>query len=272
MKFLLHRHKSILDIDKTKWNCLARNSPFLSHQFLSALENNGCVGDSTAWKPIHISLTDQNGELLGALPLYLKHDSRGEFVFDWNWADAYEHAGLPYYPKLVSAVPFTPATGQRLLVKANHDFPSIARALLAEAKDIAKSIGASSLHILFPTEKERNFLAKEHLIQRKNCQFHWHNQGYKNFDDFMDSFTSKKRKKVHRERRRVSEAGIQFEFMRGDQPSKEEWDIIYNYYANTFTKRGSLPYLNRKFFNEISKTMPDKLLVIVARFDKEFSI
>ena len=262
----VRQHDSILDIDPAAWNRLAADSPFLRHEFLSALENAGCVGPKTAWHPAYLAASDDAGRLVGALPLYIKYDSRGEFVFDWSWAAAYEQAGLDYYPKLVSAVPFTPATGRRLLVDADSDFQSVAAELLVAARAVGSESRASSLHVLFPTNGERQFLGGEGLMSRKSCQFHWHNDGYASFDDFLERFTSMKRKKVRRERRRIAEANVTFEHLRGDEPGAEDWDAVYDYYANTFLRRGRAPYLNREFFAEIARTMPESLVIVLARF------
>jgi predicted N-acyltransferase len=159
MKLRVQQHPSILDIDASAWNVIAGDSPFLRHEFLGALERSGCVGAGTTWEPTHLTVTDEAGDLAGAMPLYIKYDSRGEFVFDWSWANAYDQAGLSYYPKLVSAVPFTPATGQRLLIREHRHFSSIAEELLAAARKVAEKVDASSLHVLFPTETERSFLS-----------------------------------------------------------------------------------------------------------------
>jgi len=269
MKLRVQQHSSILDVDAAAWNTLAGDSPFLRHEFLSALERTGCVGEDTTWESAHLTVADEAGDLTGALPLYIKYDSLGEFVFDWSWANAYDQAGLSYYPKLVSTVPFTPATGQRLLIGERSEFSVVAAELLAAARNLNAEIDASSLHVLFPTDTERSFLSKEGLLQRKNYQFHWHNDGYEDFDQFLARFASAKRKKVRRERRRVTEAGVQFEYLSGDEPSEEEWDIVFEYYARTFLRRGREPYLNRAFFREITQTMPENLVIILARFNGE---
>jgi predicted N-acyltransferase len=196
----------------------------------------------------------------------MKYDSRGEFVFDWGWADAYERSGRRYYPKLVAAVPFTPATGSRLLVRPGADVARVRERLIAGALEVATELRVSSLHVLFPLEGERERLAAAGLLSRKACQFHWHNDGYTNFDDFLARFSSAKRKKAKRERRRVAEAEIVFEHLRGDEPTEAEWDAIFEFYSRTFERRGRPPYLNRAFFNEIARTMPENLVLILARF------
>jgi predicted N-acyltransferase len=261
----LRRITTLAGIDKHAWNALARDNPFLKHEFLIALERSGCVGGRTNWQPTHLLVEDAAGRLLGALPLYLKYDSRGEFVFDWGWADAYERSGRAYYPKLVSSVPFTPATGERVLVAPGADESAIATCLLGAARELAAQIGASSLHVLFPVDAQRPLLERAGLVARKSCQFHWHNRGYASFDEFLSTFASAKRKKARRERRRVEEAQIGFEHLAGDEPTRAEWDAIYEFHASTFRRRGRRPYLNRAFFDEIAKTMPQHLLIVLAR-------
>jgi len=259
-------HKtSVADVDAAAWNELTGDSPFLRHEFLSALERTDCVGEHTAWHPAHLTVTSETGALLGAMPLYIKYDSRGEFVFDWSWANAYEQAGLPYYPKLVSAVPFTPAQGERLLVSERGDFPAIAGLLLGAARDLGLELGASSIHVLFPTGDQNRFFAQQGLLTRKSCQFHWHNDAYEDFDEFLARFSSAKRKKARRERRRIAEAGVQFEHLQGNELNASDWDRIFEFYARTFLRRGRTPYLNRAFFDEIAHTMPERLVIILAR-------
>jgi uncharacterized protein len=266
---LLSHTTNIRDVDATAWNRLTGDSPFLRHEFLAALERTACVGVDTTWQPHHLLVYDKDLTLVGALPLYIKYDSSGEFVFDWGWAHAYEQAGLEYYPKLVCAVPFTPATGHRLLIAAHADFRQVADRLLDAARALCVRLRASSLHILFPTDAEQRYLAEAGFHGRKGCQFHWRNDNYGNFDDFLATFTSAKRKKARRERRRIAEAGVRFEQLRGDELSEGDWDAIFGFYSRTFLRRGRSPYLNREFFAEISQTMPENLLVILARYGQK---
>jgi hypothetical protein len=258
---------SLSAVDAQSWNALAGDNPLLQHAFLLAMETSGCVGPGTAWQGCHILLHDRKDRLAAALPLYLKEDSRGEFVFDWSWADAYERAGLEYYPKLVSAIPFTPATGARLLVCADQHAGGARGHLVAEALRIARDAGISSWHVLFPNEAERDTFADAGLLERKGCQFHWTNDGYADFDDFLSRFSSAKRKKVKRERRRIAEAGIEFEQLKGDAVTAADWDAVYEFYSNTFFRRGRAPYLNREFFDLISNSLPENILVILARYE-----
>jgi len=267
MDLELNRVDSLEDVEPRDWNALSDGNPFLRHEFLVALERTGCIGPGSGWEPAYVTAR-ADGRLVGAMPLYMKHDSRGEFVFDWSWADAYESAGGRYYPKLVASIPFTPATGRRLLVAADEPRSEIETALLGAAEDIRRELDASSSHCLFPTEAEGAAFAAAGYLPRKSCQFHWHNRGYGDFDEFLATFSSEKRKKARRERRRVAEAGIRFEHARGDELSSADWDAVYDFHARTFLRRGRAPYLCREFFAEVARTMPENLVVIVARHER----
>jgi predicted N-acyltransferase len=265
MDFKLARVTSLDQVDPRAWNALAGGDPFQRHEFLVALEHSGCVGPDTAWQSCHITASDETGKLVAALPLYVKFDSRGEFVFDWSWADAFERAGGRYYPKLVASVPFTPATGPRMLVDRSLSFKPLADRLLSGARALQEEINASSMHVLFPLDEERDALGEAGFLIRKSCQFHWHNQGYADFDEFLGRFSSAKRKKARRERRRIAEAGIGFEHLRGDELRGDDLNAVFEFYSRTFRRRGRPPYLNRAFFDEIIRTMPENLVVILAR-------
>ena len=263
MPVTLENFTTLRDVDAAAWNALAGDTPFLTHEFLHALEQTGCVGAGTTWQPCYIAARDERG-LAGALPLFIKYDSHGEFVFDWGWADAYERTGRSYYPKLVAAVPFTPATGRRLLLRDEGD-TEVAALLIGAARSVAIEIGASSLHFLFPTEPERLVLERAGFLVRKGCQFHWSNDGYSSFDEFLGRFSAEKRKKAKRERRRVAEEGIVFEHLKGDEPTAADWDSIIEFYSRTFWRRGREPYLNREFFAAVAAALPKNLLVVLAR-------
>ncbi|MBN1239338.1 MAG: N-acetyltransferase [Gammaproteobacteria bacterium] len=265
MDLKLDRVTSIEDVDPASWNALAGTHPFHRHEFLAALEHSGAVGAETPWQPCHVTAVDEAGVLVGALPLYVKYDSLGEFVFDWSWADAYERAGGRYYPKLVAAVPFTPATGRRILTLDGPRRAAVEDGLIDAARELQRELRASSLHVLFPTDEERDRLAAAGFLIRKSCQFHWHNRGYGDFDEFLAQFSSAKRKKARRERRRIAEAGIGFEHLRGDALDAKDWDSVFEFYSRTFWRRGRPPYLNREFFDEVARTMPENLVVILAR-------
>jgi predicted N-acyltransferase len=256
-------HDSINDIAAGDWNALAGpDYPFLDHAFLALAERTGSVSADAGWTPRHLVLRDGKRPR-AAMPLYEKTHSWGEFVFDWAWARAYEQAGLDYYPKLVSAVPFTPAPSKRIL-RADPDDDEATTLLVAAATRLAHDSGCSSLHILFPTSEEVASLEREGLLIRKDCQFHWHNRGYRDFDDFLATFNSAKRKKARRDRRKVAESGIRFRRLHGAELDPDTWSTVYSLIARTFMLRGSLPYFNRAFFEGLSDRLPDNVLVILA--------
>lgn len=258
---------SIASVASADWNALAGNDyPFLKHEFLELAERSGSVTPDAGWTPRHLLLED-DGTLRAAMPLYEKSHSWGEFVFDWAWAHAYEQAGLDYYPKLVSAVPFTPAPSTRIL-KANNDDSESAGILVQAATQLASDTGCSSLHILFPDADEIPLLDDAGLLVRKDCQFHWHNRAYGSFDDFLATFTSAKRKKAKRDRRRVEENGIRFRRIRGADLDADTWSTVYSLIARTFMMRGSLPYFNQAFFEGLGAQLPDNILVILAELDQ----
>ena len=253
---------SISDFPAEEWNELAGSRyPFLRHEFLEAAEKSGCAASETGWIPRHIGLRDENGQLAAAMPLYEKTHSWGEFVFDWAWADAYEKSGYDYYPKLVSAIPFTPATSSRLLTK-NPDYLGY---LIEAAREITSANDFSSIHVLFPEEAELDTLRAGGFKVRKDCQFHWYNRGYKNFDEFLATFNSAKRKKVRRDRRLVADQGITFQRLTGREIDRTLWWEVYELISMTFLRRGSLPYFNLDFFMEITARLPENVLVIIAK-------
>jgi predicted N-acyltransferase len=257
---------SIADIDATVWNSLAgARQPFLQHEFLAALEQSGCAAPRTGWTPRHLVLEDARGHAVGAMPLYRKSHSRGEFVFDFSWANAYAQHGLPYYPKLLTAVPFTPVRGPRLLVQPGPEAALVTDALIRAATAHARSEGLSSWHVLFPEESNLSTLVAAGLIERRDCQFHWFNQGYDSFDAFLSTFTAEKRKKAKRERRRVAEAGIDFDTRLGGDMDAALWKAVYAFYADTFHRHGHDPYLNLDFFKRIAAALPDRLMLKIAR-------
>jgi hypothetical protein len=261
---------SIAQIDAASWNSLLReDQPFLRHEFFLALEQSGCAVPRTGWSPRHMIIEDERGLPVGAMPLFLKGHSRGEFVFDFSWANAYAQHGLAYYPKLLCAVPFTPVRGPRLLIGAHADGKSMTRTLIRTAVDYARSEGLSSWHVLFPTDDTALDLKQAGMIQRRDCQFHWYNQGYESFDAFLATFTAEKRKKAKRERRRVAEAGIVFDTLHGGDMDDALWNTVYAFYADTFYRHGHEPYLNLHFFKLLAASMPDRLMLKVARIGAE---
>ena len=257
-------HKSIDDVDARQWNALSgTDSPFLRHEFLAALEHSHCVGRRTGWLPTYITLTDSKG-LAAAAPVFAKTHSRGEFVFDWGWADAYHRVGLDYYPKLSVAVPFTPATGPRLLVRPGLDATRTAAQLVSVVESVAAESSLSSAHALFVNEADRAVCEAAGWLMRRDCQFHWTNRGYATFDAFLETFTAEKRKKAKRERRRVAEAGVTYDTRLGGDMDARMLDRIYAFHRDTFVRHGHEPYLTREFFTEISRTLPEALMAKVA--------
>ncbi len=256
--------KRIADLDPVVWNALAGESPFVQHAFLSALEATGCVGADVGWEPLHLVLY-RDGNLAAAMPLYLKHHSWGEFVFDFSWADAYRRHGLNYYPKLVCCVPFSPVPGPRLLARSDADRATLIQAALQLVRDLA----CSSLHVLFPAGPDHGALAAAGLLHRSGFQFHWRNANYASFDDFLTALTHGKRKKIRQERKKLAGLGIRFRWVEGRDSSDADWDFFYRCYANTYARHRSEPHLNRSFFTMLREAMPDDLLLIIADRDGE---
>ena len=260
--------QQISQIDCDQWNSLlTHGNPFLSYEFLCGLELTGCVNGDTGWEPYHLVLYgDDKHMLVGAIPLYLKYHSWGEYVFDWAWADAYQRAGLEYYPKLLSAVPFTPVTGPRLLVDPSHSNPKKLCEILANGLvATAAQSGVSSLHVLFTTNSDNQLLETQGMMRRTGNQFHWQNDTYKDFNHYLTTFTAIKRKKIRRERRRIHDAGIQMEVLTGDDLKSEHWDAMYRFYRITVYNHGAAPYLNRQFFEHLQHEMPDRVVMVLAR-------
>lgn len=255
----------ISEVPASRWNALAGpNNPFVQHAYLAALEETSCVGPGTGWTPSHL-LLEEGDQLLGVMPLYLKSDSWGEFVFDQGWASAYQQAGLSYYPKLVNAVPFTPVTGPRLLCPPHS--PGIAESLLTAAEALAQAHELSSIHVLFPEDQCVEALRRQGWLLRKDCQFHWFNHDYQDFAHYLEAFSSKRRKTCRRERRKISEQGITFRRLQGGQLTARDWDFLYRCYASTFLQRGRHPYMNPDFFLAVCAGMGDRLLAIQAEKD-----
>jgi uncharacterized protein len=259
--------RSIAEVEASEWNALVGSAaqPFLRHEFLLSLEEAGCTTAKTGWAPEHVIARDADGRLAGAVPLYRKSHSRGEFVFDFSWANAYAQHGLRYYPKLISAVPFTPVSGPRLLLSPALEAQATRATLIRAVAEHARAEGLSSWHVLFPTEAELVDLTAGGLIPRRDCQFHWFNRGYESFDAFLATFTAEKRKKAKRERRRVAEAGIVFDTRSGADMDNALWHTVYEFYADTFYRHGHEPYLNLKFFKLIGLAMPERLMLKIAR-------
>ncbi|MGB0722264.1 MAG: GNAT family N-acetyltransferase [Gammaproteobacteria bacterium] len=262
----MRRHESLTGIDPAQWDALVNDGdPFMSHAFLSALENQGAVGDEWGWYPRHFTAW-RGAELVGALPCYAKTNSYGELVFDWAWADAYHRHGLRYYPKLVSAVPYTPASGQRLLIREGTE--GVAGALAEAVLEDARGGGFSSVHVLFPREPECALWEQQGFFTRHGVQFHWRNPGeWRNFDDYLGALTSKKRKNIRRERRLVADAGVRLELRHGDEMEDEHWTWLHRFYRSTFERKSGHATLSEGFFRELGRTMPRRIVVVLAYRD-----
>jgi predicted N-acyltransferase len=253
---------SLSEVDVGEWNSLSGGEPFLSHAFFSALHDSGCAASASGWTPQFL-LLKRDGMLTGAMPLYLKTHSYGEYVFDWAWADAYYRHGIAYYPKLLSAVPFTPVTGNRLLAATDEGRDT----LIAAALELANELRVSSLHCLFPTRGEARRMAAHGMMQRTTVQFHWTNRGYASFDEFLAGFSHDKRKKVRQERRKVADAGIRFKWLEGDEIRERDWAFLNRCYRQTYREHHSSPYLNLDFFCRIGRDLPRNMVLIVAERD-----
>jgi predicted N-acyltransferase len=236
-------------------------NPFCSHGFLSALEESGCVHANTGWYPQHIILQDDEGDIQGVMPLYLKSHSQGEYVFDHGWANAFEQAGGHYYPKLQSSIPFSPVTGPRLLTD-HKDHKSL---LLEAAIMHAKSLGVSSLHFTFITENEIDVMTSQELLHRQDQQFHWQNNNYRSFGEFLSTLSSRKRKNILKERRTAIQNGIEIEQLQGHEIEDFHWDFYYEFYLNTANKKWGRPYLNREFFSVMHEKIKDSIILILAK-------
>jgi len=242
-----------------------RFNPFLTHAFLSACEASGSAIPRTGWGGAHILVEDAEGRLLAAAPCYLKSHSMGEYVFDQGWADAYERAGGRYYPKLQISVPFTPASGRRLLVAAGPRADEARAALIAGLRGVMEMTGASSAHVTFLTKAEWETLGAEGFLQRTNKQFHFFDKGYGDFEGFLNSLASRKRKAIRRERKDALSAGVEIEWATGKDLTKAHWDAFYAFYMDTGSRKWGTPYLTRKFFTLLSETMADRVLLIMAK-------
>ena len=245
---------SLAGVDAAEWNALAGSQPFVRHEFLSALIETGCAAARSGWAPRFL-LLHRAGALVGAMPLFAKTHSYGEYVFDWAWADAHERHGIAYYPKLLSAIPFTPVRGPRLL--------GAEKKLLVEAAlRLAREV--SSLHVLFPAEDELPLLLEQGMLLRRTVQFHWRNAGYADFDDFLGRLTRPRRKNIRQERRRVREAGVAISLLEGNAIERRHWEFFNRCYRNTYAEHCSSPYLSLDFFLRVGAALPQHFVMVLA--------
>ncbi|MHA1564628.1 MAG: GNAT family N-acetyltransferase [Alphaproteobacteria bacterium] len=252
------------DIAAADWDaCAGFENPFVSHAFLEALEISGSVSARSGWLPRHLVLEDEQGVLVGAVPLYVKGHSQGEYVFDWGWADAFERAGGDYYPKLQAAVPFSPVSGPRLLTRDKGD-TGVQAALIAALEAVAQQLNVSSVHATFTTEDEYELFKAAGWITRLGQQFHWHNQSYETFDDFLATLVSRKRKAIRKERRMVAESGLTLQALSGSAIRPEHWNAFYRFYVDTYDRKWGEPYLTRGFFEELQLRMGNNVVLVMA--------
>lgn len=264
--FRLEIIEKLSKVPSADWNALLSPdaSPFLKHEFLSALEETTCVGANTGWQIAHLTLY-RSKKLIGAMPLYLKQHSYGEFVFDWSWAQAYEQQGMQYYPKALCAVPFTPVQGSRILFAPLENKIQVQEQLIAGLKTLLVQNNLSSAHILFPLGEQTQAMVDQGFMLRDSVQFHWHNHHFVNFEQFLSTLTMKRRKNIRQEREKVSRAGISFRHIPGQSAIDEDWEFFYQCYANTYIEYHSSPYLKQDFFKLLCRRMPENLHLIVAQ-------
>ena len=267
----LRQHTSYTDILPAAWNALAgTDNPTLRHEYLLALETSGSATAASGWQPLPLLVEDGAGRTIGAVPLWLKSHSFGELVYDFAWAQAYERAGLRYYPKLIAAIPFSPIAGPRLLVAADADRKSVIEVLTHGARELAEQTNASSLHWLFTDVADTTALEQQGNLHRTGYQFHWHNRNYTQFEDFLASFSADKRKKLKRERRYVQEAGISMEVQNGPEVTPDLWDLFYDFYTGNIQRHGGMIHLTREFFHMLGRSLPEALVLVLARRGEEY--
>jgi predicted N-acyltransferase len=260
----------LAEVPAAAWNaCAGGDNPFLCHAFLEALEASGSAAARTGWLPQHVLVEEADGRLIAAAPLYLKSHSQGEYVFDHGWAQAYERAGGSYYPKLLSAVPFTPVTGPRLLVRADAP-PGTVETLIAALVEVARAHKVSSLHVTFPTREDWEQLGAAGFLQRSGQQYHWENRGYARFEDFLAALNSRKRKQIRRERRDALIEGLEIETLTGGDLEPKHWDAFYRFYRATTDHRWGGAYLTRGFFDLLHRRLADRVVLMMARQGKRY--
>ena len=264
-KYTVHISTDLSDFTPDEWNALSSHShPFTQYQFLHALEQYGCC-NQYGWYPNHIALRNQQGTLCAAMPAYLKTNNYGEFVFDRSWEQSYMSQGINYYPKIVIAIPYTPVTGERLLCSQNKYKPL----LIAATVQLTKQQDCSGAHCLFFPDEDKGYFEQASFAFRLGCQYHWHNNGYHTFGDFLGTLRSKKRKMIQRERRLVREQKIKSELLHGPEISTQQWQKIHELYRRTFETKSGVPTLSRAFFESISRNMPQNLVVAIAQLDNQ---
>lgn len=275
MAYSIKAVSSIHDIGQASWDAAANPylsdpdcgipyDPFVSYHFLSALEESGSAAAASGWAPYHLVL-DEDGETRGVVPMYLKSHSQGEYVFDYNWADAFERSGGSYYPKLQISVPFTPATGRRILTPHSEQSDEYTEHLISAVMQVAKKLDVSSVHVTFATKDQYDKMGELGFLQRTHQQFHWLNNGYECFEDFLAALSAKKRKNIRRERRGAIEHGVEIESLTGADIQEQHWDAFYQFYVDTGNRKWGSPYLTRAFFSLIGERMSEDVLLVMCK-------
>ena len=271
-KFQIRFVDSIEQLNAIAWNeIVGTKNPFMRYEFLHALESTGCTNKQTGWRPHHVAMytVGRNKSLVAIMPLYLKTNSWGEYVFDWSWANAYKSYGYQYYPKFVTAAPFTPSAGNRIFIHTKYRGEGLLKLIVEKIKEKAKLIGASSWHVLFPTEEEHDALGLLGVQPRIATQFHWQNKGYESFNEFLAFLNSRKRKSIRKERKYVHDHGITFRRTEGACITEQQWADFYLFYQSTYLMRGMQGYLELEFFHAVAETMPEQLVLINAVQDDQ---
>lgn len=260
-------HNSISQIDKDKYNSIQdKNNPFFEYDFLNSLELSKCIGPVTGWDPRYLTLYDKE-KIIGSLVFFIKTDSYGEFIFDWEWARAYERSGLDYYPKAVLAIPFTPTNGTRIFIHNNYNYEICATKLIYALVDYCSDQNLSSIHCLFLNEKELSLFSNAGFLSRITHQYHWHNRDYTSFDDFLSDLKSSKRKQIRKERNYIEKSNIDIEVLCGNDVKQEHIDAIWQFYFDTNNRKWGNTYLNYDFFDLIHKNFSDKIVIVLAKQD-----
>ena len=273
-KFSFKIETSLNNIDEKRWNVCASNNkdfnPFNSYQFLKALESSNSINNNSGWNSAYIIIENNKNEAVAFVPSYLKTNSSGEYVFDYEWANAYHRAGGQYYPKLQISIPYTPVTGRRFLIDETYNYDEILEYISSEIISICPKIEASSAHITFLTKKESQKLEKLGWLIRKDQQFHWENKSYNTFSDFLSTLSSRKRKNIKKERSKFIDSDIKIEHLTKDKINDEHWDYFYEFYIDTTTRKWGQDYLKKEFFNNIGSTMKNEILLIMAKKDNQY--
>lgn len=266
--FKARLHSGIAAINAEEWDaCAGTDDPFTSHAFLAALEETGCVGTATGWQALPITLEDNIGRIIAAMPIYAKSHSQGEYIFDHGWADAFMRAGGQYYPKLQCSVPFTPVTGRRFLIRPGYDIDICTQTLSQASLNLLSEHDLSSLHITFCSYAEAKRLEQFGFLHRLGQQYHWQNETYSSFEDFLHTLPSRKRKMIRKERESANTSGLVIQIHEGAALSEKDWDAFFAFYMDTGSRKSGRPYLNRSFFARIAKSMAERIVMVMARRD-----